>query len=146
MILGAIVEWFLPELFLQAREFHQAIGGKPLPSITQWVFDTLGVWSNGGLFCLFLLPWTVLQLFSLLSPRENDIASELRLIYGFFCFLICEASLFMAFAFAALLPFVPHYLRNPPEAPPWAFIPHVALGIVFAGVLIAAARKMVHRS
>jgi hypothetical protein len=142
VILGGTVELVAGDLFLYARELHQAMGGKPLPSVTQWVFDVFGNSSHGGIFCLFQLPAGLFLFYSLLD-RRGGATSDMRLILGLGCFLICEAILFVVFAFVCLLPFIPHYLRNPPEAPPSAYILHLLLAIVIIAVLVAGCRKMV---
>jgi hypothetical protein len=108
---------------------------------TEWVFYVIGQWRNGGIFFLFLVPWALFLFYSLLAPQASSSDRELRLMYGFICFSLAEAILFMCFIFICL-PLIPHYIDNPPNAPARAYLPHVLFAIVFVGVVILGIRNI----
>jgi TRAP-type C4-dicarboxylate transport system permease small subunit len=97
------------------------------------------------LFFVFLIPWALFLFYWLLVPKALNPDRDVRLIYGFICYSLSEALLFMFFMFAAFLPFLPNYSREIPKSPPSAFIPHGLLAVILAGVVILAVRNIVFR-
>lgn len=132
-ILGVVVEMTAPQLYYHAQQIHQ---GKPLSPVSEWSFQYFAGWRNGNLLCIFILPWALLLLYSLLSPRVgSSIDRGVRLLYGFICFAISEAILFLFFGLSSLLPFIPNYSIISDHVPVGAYIPHVLLLIIFVSVI-----------
>jgi hypothetical protein len=142
IVLGAIAEFCSGNLFLYAEEMTP---GKPMPGISQWVFDVFGNFENGGLICIFLIPWALFLFHWLLGSKVLDPGPDVRLIYGFICYSLCEALLFIFFTFAAILPVIPYFIRNPPKSLASAFIPHGLLAVILAVVVVVAVRNIVFR-
>ena len=144
---GSIVEDDSRNLYIYAK---QTLGGKPFPDVTEWVFNTFAKWGRGSIVCLFLIPWALLLLYSLLGPRGgSSVDRGIRLLFGFLCFALTEAFLLLLFMVSSLHPFVPFYLEYLdmlPPTPASAYIPHFILFSAFAVVIAVASWQAWQRS
>ena len=139
LVFGFIAEVIVDNLYYYAESIS---GGKPMPHLTKWLFDCFAVWSNGSLFCIFLLPWALLVLFSVLTPPGcSDADRCVRLWYGFMCFAISEALLFTIVTFSSLMPFIPLWKGMSPKAPITAYVPHFLLLAVAVGICAVAVAR-----
>ena len=144
VILGFMAEVIPQELYYHAVEIGN---GRPLPGVTVWIFDVLAIWGNGSLFCVFMLPWALLLLYSLLPHRGcSAVDQSMRLLYGFMCLTVAETLLFVFLILSSLLPFIPLWQGMPPKAPASAYIPHSLLLIVSVVIVFVAVRRVVWRS
>jgi hypothetical protein len=143
LMLGIIADWCCYDVIVYAREIS---GGKPLPPLTEWLFNHLGRWHNGSVLAIFLIPWGAWMVVSLWVRRApSSQASALRFSYGFACWALVEAILFGFFLFFSLLPLLPHYITAiGEECPMGAYVPHWILGtmaLAALGISIARFRK-----
>jgi hypothetical protein len=142
--LGCVAEILSCDL---GKHAEATLNGKPLPLVTKWVFDSLGQWDNGGILCIFLVPWTLLLLYSLMARREISSADRfIRQLYGFLCFGLTEACLFVFLVFHSCWPFIPHYITGlGRKVPMSAYIPNIVLSIVSLLIIIAGAKHVLCR-
>jgi hypothetical protein len=142
-ILGVVAEGIPSNLYYYAVSMSN---GKPMPRITVWIFNHFAIWENGGLLCIFILPWALVLLYSLLAPRDSSsVERSVRLLYGFLCFASCEMILFVVILLSSFLPFIPLNKGVAPEAPASAYIPHLLLLIVSAAIVFIAVMHIVSR-
>ncbi len=105
-ISGTLEEVTSSNLYYLAEKLDQ---GKPLPRLTEWIFQHIGHWSDCGIVCIFILPWMLLVLYNIASVPGKAETQHYKLIYGFICFASIEGALFLIFTFSSLFPFIPNY-------------------------------------
>jgi len=136
---------FIAEILACDLRIHAAatLNGKPLPPATKLIFDGFGQWENESILCMFLIPWTLLLLHSLLAPREMSFVDRsIRQLYGFLSFGLIEAFLFVFFIFHSCWPWIPHYITGLGlKVPASAYIPNFVLLLVFLVIVVIAATK-----
>jgi hypothetical protein len=138
---GCITESLSEDLFYYARDITPH--GKPMPPISEWLFDHFGRWHNGGLMTLFIIPWALLVLYQVL-PSAAPEDRHLRFFSAVLCFAFVEASLFLFLIFAALLPIVPHYITSWNDVVPLtAYTPQFILTVLAIAIVAAPLRRVV---
>jgi hypothetical protein len=143
LVCGFIAEVIANDLYYYAKSISD---GKPMPPPTTWIFDHLAVWSNGSLICIFLLPWALLVLFcALTSTGSSDADRAARFCYGFICFALSEALLFVLVVFISLMPFIPIHKGMSPEAPIAAYVPHFLLLAVAVAIAVATVIRSIRK-
>jgi hypothetical protein len=70
LLLGFGSEFLAANLYYHAKATSN---GKPMPTVSQWVFEHLAKWENGGILCIFMLPWALLLLYSRLLKKGEDL-------------------------------------------------------------------------
>jgi hypothetical protein len=128
----------------------QLSGGKPMPMVTDWIFQHIAHWMNGSVLCLFLLPWALLLSCATRawpSRRTTGACPRCAFLTPVAIFVLSEMLLCVIFVFAILLPFVVTYRvwPNSDEIPLTACIPQLLLLLIFAAAVITPIVRVIRR-
>jgi hypothetical protein len=141
-ILGIIPEMTYRDVY----EYYvdEVAHGKPMPPVSEWIWQIFARWDNGSIYFLFQIPWVLLLLYDLLAPRQLAPADRsMRLLYGFLCFALLEMILFVFFVFHAIFPYITRYIRANGEdgGPAIVYLPHFILLAGILAVMIVGLRR-----
>jgi hypothetical protein len=143
VMLGAIAELCGYHLVFHAQSISE---GKPLPPLSEWLYDNFGRWHNGAILSLFLIPWAAwLVLTILVRPRSGVQSTECTFWYAFALWALVEAILFTFVLFCSAWPLLPYYITPLEETHPLrAYLPQLILatiGLLAIGAAITRLRK-----
>jgi hypothetical protein len=151
-LLFALCAGVLAEMSTGNLIYHAKLlsGGKPMPLVTEWIFQHIAHWMNGSVLCLFLLPWALLLSCATRawpSRRTTAACSHCAFLTPVAIFVLSEMFLGVIFVFAILLPFVVNYRVWPhsDEIPLTACIPQFLLLLIFTAAVITPIIRTLRR-
>lgn len=144
---GLLAEFSTCNLIYHAKQIS---GGKPMPIVTEWIFQHIAPGLTGSVFSIFLLPWALMLICvtrTWPARRTAGGCPHCAFLTHIAIFTLSELILCVIFVFADLLPFVVNYrlTPEPDEIPMTVYIPQFLLVLIFAAAVIAPIIRMIRR-